>query len=95
MKTPGIIGTAPANATAENGSRRRSAAWPAMMPMAQAGEQRREFHAERLETEIAQAVAHHAAQDRHPEDAPRRVGVQIPSGRAEERSFSRIRAARV
>jgi hypothetical protein len=34
MKTPGIMGTAPANATAENGKRRRSAATFAISPMA-------------------------------------------------------------
>ena len=73
MNTPGIIGTAPANATAANGDQHAIGRHAGDEPDGHAREQRGNSHAQVVQAEIAKPVADHAADDRHPEDAPGRV----------------------
>ena len=93
MKTPGIIGTAPANARAEKRQVQAIGGRVGDQADGQAREQRGDFHAQVIETEIAETMADHAAQDRHPQDPPRRVveRTEPASGHAGQRHIQRQR----
>ena len=72
MNTPGIIGTAPAKATAENGRRIRRAATFAITPIARQANSVDHHHPQAIERHSGGHAAMPQRID-HPEDSPRRV----------------------